>query len=284
MYIKSPLNYIGGKYKLLESIFNVFPNKVDTFVDLFAGGFNVGINVNANKIVCNDILSYIIELYKYIRCKDIKELIIKIEKIIKKYNLNKENKEGYLKLRSEYNKKKDSLLLFVLICYSFNHQIRFNNSQLFNTPFGKNRSSYNKNIEKNLKNFSKALKEKEIIFSNLNFVNVDLSTLTKEDLVYCDPPYLITTGSYNDGNRGFKDWSIKEEIKLLKLLDDLNKKKVKFVLSNVLYHKGLENQQLIEWSKKYNIYHLDKNYNNCNYQVKRTEKETIEVLITNYVV
>lgn len=284
MYIKSPLNYIGGKYKLLESIFNVFPNKVDTFVDLFAGGFNVGINVNANKIVCNDILSYIIELYKYIRCKDIKELIIKIEKIIKKYNLNKENKEGYLKLRSEYNKKKDSLLLFVLICYSFNHQIRFNNSQLFNTPFGKNRSSYNKNIEKNLKNFSKALKEKEIIFSNLNFVNVDLSTLTKEDLVYCDPPYLITTGSYNDGNRGFKDWSIKEEIKLLKLLDDLNKKKVKFVLSNVLYHKGLENQQLIEWSKKYNIYYLDKNYNNCNYQVKRTEKETIEVLITNYVV
>ena len=53
-YIKSPLNYTGGKYKLLNSLFDIFPNNFNTFVDLFAGGFNVGINVNANKIICND--------------------------------------------------------------------------------------------------------------------------------------------------------------------------------------------------------------------------------------
>lgn len=282
MYIKSPMNYIGGKYKLLESILSKFPNKIDTFVDLFAGGFNVGINVKANKIICNDILSYIIELYKYIKYEDTEELFIKIAKIIDKYNLDKENQEGYLNLRIEYNQKKDSLLLFVLICFSFNHQIRFNNSKLFNTPFGKNRSSYNQNIENNLKNFSKALKEKEIIFSSLNFNDIDLSALTEKDLVYCDPPYLISTGSYNDGNRGFKDWNIKEEKELLKLLDKLNKNNVRFALSNVLYHKGLKNELLIEWSQKYNIYYLNKNYNNCNYQVKKTDKKTIEVLITNF--
>lgn len=282
MYIKSPMNYIGGKYKLLESILSKFPNKIDTFVDLFAGGFNVGINVKANKIICNDILSYIIELYKYIKYEDTEELFIKIAKIIDKYNLDKENQEGYLNLRIEYNQKKDSLLLFVLICFSFNHQIRFNNSQLFNTPFGKNRSNYNQNIENNLKNFSKALKEKEIIFSSLNFNDIDLSALTEKDLVYCDPPYLISTGSYNDGNRGFKDWNIKEEKELLKLLDKLNKNNVRFALSNVLYHKGLKNELLIEWSQKYNIYYLNKNYNNCNYQVKKTDKKTIEVLITNF--
>jgi len=282
MYIKSPMNYIGGKYKLLESILNKFPNKIDTFVDLFAGGFNVGINVEANKIVCNDILNYVIELYKYIKSENTKELFIKIEKIIDKYKLDKENQEGYLNLRLEYNQKKDSLLFFVLICFSFNHQIRFNNNQLFNTPFGKNRSSYNNNIKKNLKNFSKALKEKDIIFSSLNFNDVDLSALTKKDLVYCDPPYLITTGSYNDGNRGFKNWGIKEEKELLKLLDRLNRNKVKFALSNVLYHKELKNEQLIEWSKKYNIYYLDKNYDNCNYQVKKSNNQTMEVLITNF--
>ena len=282
MYIKSPMNYIGGKYKLLESILNKFPNKIDTFVDLFAGGFNVGINVEANKIVCNDILNYVIELYKYIKSENTKELFIKIEKIIDKYKLDKENQEGYLNLRLEYNQKKDSLLFFVLICFSFNHQIRFNNNQLFNTPFGKNRSSYNNNIKKNLKNFSKALKEKDIIFSSLNFNDVDLSALTKKDLVYCDPHYLITTGSYNDGNRGFKDWGIKEEKELLKLLDRLNRNKVKFALSNVLYHKELKNEQLIEWSKKYNIYYLDKNYDNCNYQVKKSNNQTMEVLITNF--
>lgn len=53
--IKSPLNYIGGKAKLLNQILPLFPNEIDNFIDLFAGGCNVGINVNANKIYCNDI-------------------------------------------------------------------------------------------------------------------------------------------------------------------------------------------------------------------------------------
>lgn len=36
---KSPLNYTGGKYKLLPQIFPLFPSKINTFVDLFGGGF-----------------------------------------------------------------------------------------------------------------------------------------------------------------------------------------------------------------------------------------------------
>ena len=49
--IKSPLNYVGGKYKLLPQILPLFPDNINTFVDLFGGGFNVGINVKANKII-----------------------------------------------------------------------------------------------------------------------------------------------------------------------------------------------------------------------------------------
>lgn len=37
-YIKSPLNYIGGKYRLLKQILPLFPANIDTFVDLFSGG------------------------------------------------------------------------------------------------------------------------------------------------------------------------------------------------------------------------------------------------------
>jgi adenine-specific DNA-methyltransferase len=37
-YIKSPLNYVGGKYKLLDEIIPLFPTDIDTFVDVFAGG------------------------------------------------------------------------------------------------------------------------------------------------------------------------------------------------------------------------------------------------------
>lgn len=281
-YIKSPLNYTGGKYKILDKIILKFPSEINTFVDLFSGGFNVGINVNANRIICNDNISYLIELYEYIKETETEELILKIRKIINKYELNKTNKEGYLKLRNEYNLSKKSILLFVLICFSFNHQIRFNNSHQFNAPFGKDRSEYNIRIEENLKVFSETLKQKEIIFTSLDFLNVDLLELGKEDFVYCDPPYLISNASYNDGNRGFKNWTEKEEKELLELLDILNAKNVKFALSNVLYHKGKENKILAEWSQKYNIHYIDSSYSNCNYQLKNRRNKSIEVLVTNY--
>lgn len=52
MYIKSPLIYNGGKYKLLPQIMPNFPSECNTFVDLFTGGLNVGINVNAKNNIC----------------------------------------------------------------------------------------------------------------------------------------------------------------------------------------------------------------------------------------
>lgn len=74
----------------------------------------------------------------------------------------------------------------------------------------------------------------------------------------------------------------KEEKELLDLLDQLDEQGVKFALSNVLYHKGLSNDVLIEWSKKYNIHYIEKSYGNCNYQLKENNNKTVEVLITNY--
>lgn len=39
-YIKSPLNYVGGKYKLLPQILPLFPKNIDTCIDLFGGWTN----------------------------------------------------------------------------------------------------------------------------------------------------------------------------------------------------------------------------------------------------
>ncbi|RKD34909.1 DNA adenine methylase [Lacrimispora algidixylanolytica] len=282
MYIKSPLNYTGGKYKILESVFQAFPKDIKTFVDVFAGGFNVGINVSAERIICNDQITYLIGLFQLFQKTEINDLLKEIKGIIEKYQLTQQNKEGYYALRVEYNKSRDIIKLFVLTCYAFNHQIRFNNSHEFNSPFGRNRSSFNSNIEKNLTQFCQALQEKNIEFSNVDFMELDYSFLGKKDLVYCDPPYLISTGNYNDGNRGFKDWKEKEEQELLGLLDKLDSKEIRFALSNVLYHKGMSNELLIEWSKKYKIHYIDKTYSNCNYQFKERNAVTVEVLVTNY--
>ena len=60
--IASPMNYIGGKYKLLPQLLSLFPDNIGTFGDLFCGDYNVGINVPAKKQFSMIIFSYLIEL------------------------------------------------------------------------------------------------------------------------------------------------------------------------------------------------------------------------------
>lgn len=281
-YIKSPLNYTGGKYKLLSTIMPSFPANTNNFVDLFTGGMNVAINADAKTIYANDQIDYLMELYEYFQNTDTAEIIKSIKETISIYALDLQNVDGYNKLRNDYNNKKNPLALFVLTCFAFNHQIRFNNSFQFNTPFGKDRSCYNSSIESNLIRFSTALKEKNILLSSNDFREFDFSVLEKGDFVYCDPPYLITTGSYNDGKRGFGDWTQEEDSALLSLLDQFNSKGIKFALSNVFYHKGNTNEELIKWSENYHVEYLDKKYSNCSYHFKDRDAKTVEVLVTNY--
>jgi DNA adenine methylase len=284
--IKSPLNYTGGKARLLDQILPNFPSQVNNFIDLFAGGCNIGINANAKKIFCNDIMSYLIEMYKAFQINNIETTIEHIENQIKHYNLSITNEEGYKQIRKLYNEKKNPLDLFVLIAFSFNHQIRFNNKHDFNNPFGRDRSCFNNVMKQNLENFIYRIKELNICFTNFCFNNYDISKLNENDFVYCDPPYLITTGTYNDGKRGFKGWTDKEENELLKLLKKLDENNIKFALSNVLDHKGKSNDILKKWLDKnpnYNINYLKFNYSNSNYQtIVKDKNASTEVLITNY--
>lgn len=280
-YVKSPLNYTGGKYKLLPQIIPLFPNKIDgVFIDLFCGGANVAVNMvdKANAVVANDIDSHIIEIYRYIKNWYYEDLFEVIDKRIEKYGLSMTNKEGYDKFREDYNKSefKEPIDLFILICYSFNHQIRFNKKGEFNMPFGKDRSCFNNTIRKNLKEFMYNIIP--IKFTSKSFDELEIETLNTNSFVYCDPPYLITCATYNE-----KDgWNETQERKLLDMLDRLNERGIKFALSNVLSNKGRTNDILIEWSKKYTVHHLNNTYANCNYHTKDKNSKADEVLIVNY--
>ena len=279
-YIKSPMNYIGGKYKLLPQILPNFPNYIGTFVDLFSGGCNVAINVNANNIICNDINKKIIELFETFKNTELSEILYKIKTRITEYNLSKENEEGFKKFRDFYNTTQNPIDLYTLACYSFNYQFRFNNNLEYNNPFGRNRSQFSDNMEHNLIAFVSKLQKLNIEFLNEDFTQISLDTLTPDDLIYCDPPYFITTGTYNDGNRGFKDWKVEQENALYDYLDKANEQGIKFALSNVIEHKGKVNEILLEWSKKYKVIDLNYDYSNSSYNT--TKGESREVLIINY--
>lgn len=198
------------------------------------------------------------------------------------YNTNssdgvaKYNKDKFLKMRNDYNNNQsDDLMFFMMIIFAFSNQIKFNKNGLFNMSV--NKRDFNDNIKKNTIEFVNKLHSKNIIFTNKDFTDLKINTLGKNDLVYCDPPYLITRAPYNDG------WNIVKEKQLLDLLDELNNNGIKFALSNVLENKGKSNDILKEWSKKYNIHRLNKSYGNCSYSAKdKSMNSTVEVLITNY--
>ena len=279
-YIKSPMNYIGGKYKLLPQILPHFPNYIGTFVDLFSGGCNVAINVNANKIICNDINKKVIELFEAFKNTELSEILHQIKMRIGEYHLSKENEDGFKNFRSYYNATQNPIDLYILTCYSFNYQFRFNNDLEYNNPFGRNRSQFSDNMKRNLIAFVSKLQKINIEFSSSDFTQVSLDDLTPEDFIYCDPPYFITTGTYNDGNRGFKDWKAEQEHALYDYLDNADKRGIKFALSNVIEHKGKVNEILLNWAKKYRIIDLNYNYSNASYNTMKGESR--EVLIINY--
>ena len=299
--ISSPFNYTGGKYKLLEQLQKLFKEE-EIFLDIFTGGGNVGINSKSSKIIFNDVNSKIISLIEYIKNTDIEELLKKIDDIIVDYGLSNTmlygyeyyscnsseglancNKKAFLKLREDYNKKlnkgiEDYSLLYVLIVFSFNNQVRFNSKGEFNLPVGKR--DFNSKMRNKLILFSKKLKEKEIEFCSKDFREIDINKISKNTFIYCDPPYLITTAGYNENGM----WTDKEEKDLLNFLKELDKKGLKFALSNVLESKNKENKILKDWILENNFYcnYLKKDYSNSNYQRKAKDSVSVEVLVTNY--
>ena len=301
--IQSPLNYTGGKFKLLPQILPLFPANIDIFVDLFCGGANVGVNVKSNKTILNDTndnLTLLFSMFKNLG----DDFLPLVDEIIEKYQLSQSSKYGYdyyncdsntglapynkdkfLKLRDDFNNSKDIgyyhyAMLYTLILYSFNNQIRFNSNGHFNLPVGKR--DYNEKMKQKLQKFIDRLKGKDYKFSNLDFRDFDISTLNTNSFVYADPPYLITCATYNEQG----GWNETDERDLLDFLNDLHRNNIKFALSNVLRSKGKENSILIDWtqrnSDKYKVINLNYSYNNSNYQTKNKNEITEEVLIINY--
>lgn len=297
--IQSPLNYTGGKFKLLPQILYHFPAKIDTFVDLFCGGCNVGVNVNAAQVILNDrnpILLYLYNTFRHLGTVAVFDIIYEI---IKEYGLSDSaangyayygcnssvglshfNREPYLRLREAFNGKNVGehayVMLFVLIVYAFNNQIRFNAKGAFNLPVGKR--DFNDKMRAKLGSFIERLQSGNYRFSCKDFRKFDITTLTKDSFVYCDPPYLITCATYNEQG----GWVAQDEKDLLSFLDVLNGQNIRFALSNVLSSKGKQNVTLSEWANKYRVIHLNHNYANSNYQTKDKTKSADEVLIINY--
>ncbi|WP_034346654.1 DNA adenine methylase [Helicobacter trogontum] len=71
-FINSPFNYTGSKFKLLPFILPLFPNNINTAIDLFCGGGSVGVNINAKKIFSMTNKANLLISLNFFKCKTMK--------------------------------------------------------------------------------------------------------------------------------------------------------------------------------------------------------------------
>jgi DNA adenine methylase Dam len=276
-YVKSPLNYTGNKFNLLPQILPIFPKEINTFYDIFGGSGTVGININANKVVYNEYNKFVFELVEYIGTCDVDRELKEIDNIIKEYGLGKNTKDEYYYFRDNvYNINPNPRMLFILSCFSLNYQLRFNSKGKFNMTCG-NRS-FSDDMRKRFIEFNEKAKVMNIRFLNHSFNELKVEKLKSDDFIYLDPPYLLTVTSYTENGA----WNPDKEQKMYDFIDELDRHNIKFALSNVLIYRGVENNMLNQWSKKYIVNNLDYTYKNNNCWQKDNTVKTQEVLITNY--
>lgn len=305
--LRSPLNYTGNKYRILPQILPYFPEQIDTMVDLFCGGATVGSNVNCRNIVFIDKCEQLISLLQYLSTCEFERLLKSIEQIIGKYGLSysakfsysyyksqindsninnglKEfNRIAFYNLRADYNALLDKTseyanqLLYLLIVYGFNNDLRFSKNGDFNLPVGK--TDLNQSNLKKIKEYIDRMHD-----INSTFICCDFDSerawnyIDMSDFIYLDPPYLITTATYNENN-----WNVKEEERLLNQISIFLEENKFFALSNVLSKEDAINKPLSDWIEanagRVRIIDIDYHYRSSSYNKKNRNALEREVLI-----
>ena len=290
--INNCFNYVGSKDRLFPIIDKYLDKSKKNFIDVFCGSGVVGVNElnNYSKIVLNDACWQVIDTLKFFRDNDFTQITNKIDRIILKYKLSKENKEGYLKLRDAYNDDPylrlvfDPAMFYCLVTHSFNFNIHFNSKGKFSVPSGASRCYFNSSLRAKLEVFQWELHENKnkITLKSEDFRELinKAEKVAKDSMFYVDPPYLCSDDSYSRIHYLGK-WDEDKERSLYEKLDLINEQGGSFLLSNVIKNNGKWNKILEEWSKKYEVINVSASYQNCNYQ-RKNAGDTQEVLVRNY--
>ena len=291
--VRSPLFYVGDKRKLMSQIMTYFPNHIDRLIEPFVGGGSVFMNVDADGFLLNDLNYIVIQIHSMLSsyCDRKDDFFREVFSLINKYGLTSRflgipqehgkssdckdvNREAYNRMKIDFNSggKKDIMLLYLLIIYGFNHMIRFNKKGDFNLPVGN--LDFNENVYNALNDYFAQTETKQPQWHSQDY-SAFLAEIEfrKDDLVYLDPPYLISSSEYN------KMWNEECERNLIREMDRLDAMGVRFAVSNAITYRGEKNDIFGDWAKKYNIHPISSNY--ISYW-DNSRKESGEVLVTNY--
>ena len=216
--IQSPLNYTGGKFRLLPQILPLFPANIDVLVDLFCGGGNVGINTSAERIVLNDSNKNVMRIFRLFRQYPTEQILEIIDGIIGRYGLSDSrtngyafyqcesarglgtyNKEGYNRLRSELNnmKRRNDRYFFMLFIYA-------DPPYLITCATYNENNGWNARLEKQLLTYLDRANDRGIKFALSNVLkNGDKENTILAEWLERNPMYIRHDLNYNYSNSSY---------------------------------------------------------------------------------
>jgi DNA adenine methylase len=225
------VKWVGGKRQLLVQFrrLNLYPpEKFDAkkgkYFEPFVGGGAVFFDLLPNEAYLSDLNKELITTYNVIK-NNVEKLIISLKK-------HKNEKEYFLKVRSQNPNKLDGINVasrFIFLNKTcFNGMYRVNQSGGFNVPFGR----YNNPLicdEENLRKVAKALQGVEI--KNEDYKEV-LKRARSGDFVYFDPPYYPVSKTASFTSYTAETFLEKEQMELRDVAVELHKRGCFVMLSN----------------------------------------------------
>ncbi len=288
-YVPSFLSYPGAKYKLLPQLVPLLDGEKPNFIDPFAGGGSIYSNIAANydKVWVNDKIKHLIEIHQNLIAygQDFVE-------DVKFFCVDKEDQEGYNRLRALYNSELPIALeqheisaplpaqLFALLLCCTNHLGRYNAKGKFNQTFG--RRTFNESSQKKIDNF---LQHIQTYKDKLYFTSLDFEQVIPKDwartMLYADCPY----GSKINGTAGYNTiWNENDERRLFNYIMRAADAGASCALSNVYDADCPENNALVVnlllASGKFNMVKLTGDYKKVARD--KEKKQLTEVVIRNY--
>ena len=183
--IRPPLKWLGGKLRHLDTITAHFPHTARRYIEPFAGGAAVALNVPYEHCIVSDVNLPLWHFWTQLQAFP-DDLIAEAESLFVREN---NVPDRYYVLREEFNTSDDPLRRSALLLYLNRHGWRGRSSmnQLggYNVPYGNETSPL----------FPKrSLREAANRISEFTILNTDFRRVIDMagagDVIYCDPPYL----------------------------------------------------------------------------------------------
>lgn len=217
------LRWAGSKKGSLKKLTQIIPSKATRYVEVFAGSACLYFHLLPSKALISDNNSELMRFYR-ILAKSPNEIIELLNKIPRE-------KDTYYAIRSNYFNEKEDCEWAAQFLYlnrnCFNGIYRTNLKGFFNVPFAGSRVAGYPSRE-NILNISSALSSCEL--KNDDFEDICINQIKKNDFVYLDPPYYVTT------NRVFREYSSKpfsecDFNRLITTLREIDRRGAYFLLS-----------------------------------------------------